>query len=125
MVKRCRHGSQVRFDQHMLLAALGEAPATMLRLPAARQHSSPAALLGCAAALVAPPAAAVWLAERLARQQFAAAQRRGQPGMAAPRLPPDAFFCPPQLEAGDSAAVLAKMADAAASPFQESPRLLL
>lgn len=111
----------MRFDQHMLLVAAAEAPAQLLRL-LGRQHLGAAALLAWMLALVAAPAAAVWQAERLARRQFAVAQRMGRPGVAAPTPPPDAFFRPPDLDAADSGAVLAKMAGAEASAYVQAPR---
>jgi hypothetical protein len=114
----------VRFDKHMLLVAVAEAPAQLLRLLGRRRFDA-AGLLAWVTTLVVVPAAAVWLADRLARRQFAITQRMGQPGVAAPQPPPNAFFCPPNLHAADSEAVLAKMSGAEASAYVEPPRLML
>lgn len=113
---------QVRFSRHVVLLVAAEAPAALLALLASPASGAGAvtarvAVLRWAAALVAAPAAAVWLAERGARAEFATAQRMGVPGVSAPAPPGDAFFCPQVTGATDSAAVLAKMAAAQASPF--------
>jgi hypothetical protein len=108
----------------MLLVALAEAPTQLLRLLLG-QRLSGVWVLVWAVALVAAPAAAVWVSEQTARRHFAIAQRMGQPGVAAPTPPPDTFFCVPDLHAADSAAVLAKMAGAEASAYAEPPRLRL
>ncbi len=110
----------MRLSRHLVLVAAAEAPAALLSLlasPAAAAFSTHSAAARWTAAAIAAPLAAVWLAERRARADFATAQRMGAPGVAAPAPPGDAFFRPPTLGAADSAAVLAKMADAQASPF--------
>lgn len=121
---------QIRFDRHMLLCALAEAPAALLPLLSA-PHAGASGfrllppLLRWAVAVVAAPAAAVWLSERRSRSEFAAAHHMGENGLPAPKPSPDAFFRPPILSAPDSAAVLAKLASAQASPYVRPPLLRL